>query len=138
MGKMIRFGMSMESELLDKFERRMKKKGYENRSEAIRDLIRDTLVRDEWEGGEAESVGTVTIIYDHEERELSKKLTHSQHRNISHVVAATHVHVDSRHCLEALILRGKGREIKALADGLIGTKGVKHGQVSFTTLNAIV
>jgi CopG family transcriptional regulator, nickel-responsive regulator len=137
MEKTIRFGMSMEAELLNKFERQMKKKGYTNRSEAIRDLIRDSLVRDEWEGGEAESIGTVTIIYDHEERELSKKLTHNQHRNISHVVAATHVHVDSHHCLEALILRGKGREIKALADGLIGTKGVKHGQISFTTLNAI-
>jgi CopG family nickel-responsive transcriptional regulator len=138
MSGMTRFGMSMEEDLLDKFERYMKRKGYSNRSEAIRDLIRDALVKDEWDGGEADSIGTVTIVYDHHSRELSSKLTHSQHQNIGQVVAAMHVHVDAHHCLEALILRGKGRDVKTLGDHIVGTKGVKHGQMSFTTLEAIV
>lgn len=137
MEKIVRYGISMEQELVEKFNGYMKRKGYNNRSEAIRDLIRDALVRDEWEGGEAESIGTVSIIYDHEARDLSKKLTSNQHQNIGNVVASMHIHVDRHHCLEALILRGRGREIKTFAEALVGTKGVKHGQMSFTTLSAI-
>ncbi len=137
MDTMVRFGMSMEEELLDKFSAYMKKKGYSNRSEALRDLVREKLIQEDWEGGEAEAIGTVSIIYDHESRELSHKLVHIQHDKIGHVVAAMHVHVDRHHCLEALVLRGRGREVKKLADGLISTKGVKYGRTAFITINSI-
>ena len=137
MEKMMRFGVSMEEDLMGKFSTYMKRKGYNNRSEALRDLVREKLIQEEWEGGEAESIGTVSIIYDHESRELSHKLTHVQHEKIGHVVAALHVHVDQHHCLETLVLRGRGREVKKLADGLISTKGVKFGKPAFITLGSI-
>jgi CopG family transcriptional regulator, nickel-responsive regulator len=137
MEKMVRFGMSMEEELLVKLSAYMKRKGYTNRSEALRDFVREKLIQEDWEGGEAEAIGTVSIVYDHESHELSHKLTHLQHEKIGHVVAALHVHVDQHHCLEALVLRGRGREVKKLADGLISTKGVKHGKAAFVTIDSI-
>jgi len=137
MTNMMRFGVSMEEDLLDKFGKYMKRKGYSNRSEALRDLVREKLIQEEWEGGEAESIGTVCIIYDHESRELSRKLTSAQHEKLGHVVAALHIHVDQHHCLETLVLRGRGREVRKLADGLISTKGVKFGKPAFITLNSI-
>jgi len=137
MENMVRFGMSMEEELLDKFSAYMKRKGYSNRSEALRDLVREKLIQEDWEGGEAEAVGTVSIIYDHESHELSHKLTHVQHEKIGYVVAAMHVHVDHHNCLETLVLRGRGRDVKKLADSFISTKGVKHGKSAFVTLDSI-
>lgn len=132
-----RFGISIEEELLEKFEAYMKRKGYTNRSEAIRDLIRDRLDEEEWQGGEAESIGTVSLVYNHESRELAGKLTAAQHEHLGGNVASLHVHVDKHNCLEVLVLRGKGRELQRFADSLISTKGVKHGRMAFTTISAI-
>ena len=137
MENMVRFGISIEDELLEKFSAYMQKKGYSNRSEAIRDLIRDRLVREEWEGGESESIGTVSMVFNHESRELSHKLTHAQHHNIANIVASLHVHVDRHNCLEVLVMRGRGRELRKLGDALVSTRGVLHGNCSFTTLEAI-
>lgn len=133
MGTLVRFGVSIDAELLDDFDRLIDRKGYSNRSEAIRDLIRDNLVALEWEAGEKETVGTITIVYNHEVRELSDKLTDLQHEHFAAIVSALHIHLDAHNCLEVLVVRGKGRDIKTIADALIGTKGVKHGTLTMTT-----
>jgi CopG family nickel-responsive transcriptional regulator len=127
-----RFGVSLEEGLLAKFDRLLRKKGYRNRSEAIRDLIRDSLVRDQWESGDADTVGTLTLVYDHGTRELEERLTELQHANYQVIVSTLHIHLDMHHCLEVLVLRGKAGLLKGIADRLIGTRGVKHGTFSAT------
>ncbi len=129
----VRFGISLENALHKKFDSLIKKKGYTSRSEALRDLIRDSLVREEWEDGNKETVGTITIVYSHDTRELLNILTDIQHDFHTSVISSTHVHLDSHNCLEVLIVKGKGKDIKKIADRLIGTKGVKHGKLSLTT-----
>ena len=133
MSQVTRFGISMDTRLLERFDELIAQRGYGNRSEAIRDLIRDSLVGDEWEAGTSQILGTITIVYDHHTREISHALTHLQHDYYLAIVSTTHVHVDEHNCLEVLIVRGKGDEIKRIADRLIGTKGVKHGKLSVTT-----
>ncbi len=128
-----RFGISLDSSLLKNFDSSISKKGYANRSEAIRDLIRDDLVKEEWNDGSKETVGTITIVYSHDTRELLSILTDIQHEFHNSVMSSTHVHLDSHNCLEVLIVKGKGKDIKRIADRLIGTKGVKHGKLSLTT-----
>jgi CopG family nickel-responsive transcriptional regulator len=128
-----RFGISIEDPLLKRFDGLIKKKGYSNRSEAIRDLIRDSLVTEEWESSASETVGTVTIVYSHETRELTDTLTELQHQFHGSIVSAMHVHLDKHNCLETIVVKGKAKDIKAIADRLIGTKGVKHGKLTATT-----
>jgi CopG family nickel-responsive transcriptional regulator len=128
-----RFGVSLDGGLLAKFDRLIGRKGYPNRSEAIRDLIRDSLVRDQWEAGDADAVGTLTLVYDHGTRELEERLTELQHANYKAVVSTLHIHLDAHHCLEVLVLRGKAGVLKGIADRLIGTRGVKHGTFSATS-----
>jgi CopG family transcriptional regulator, nickel-responsive regulator len=128
-----RFGVSLDEGLLAKFDRLIGGKGYANRSEAIRDLIRDSLVRDQWELGDADAVGTLTLVYDHETRELEDRLTELQHAHYKAIVSTLHVHLDAHHCLEVLVLRGKAALLKSIADKLIGTRGVKHGTFSATS-----
>lgn len=127
-----RFGVSLDEALLAQFDKIIARKGYTNRSEAIRDLIRDSLVREQWELGTDQVVGTLTLVYNHDVRDLSDKLTDLQHAHYKAIVSALHVHLDPHHCLEVLVLRGKARELKAIADRLIGTRGVKHGTFSAT------
>ena len=129
----VRFGISLEKSLLKGFDSLIKKKDYASRSEAIRDLIRDSLVKDEWEYGNKDTVGAISIVYSHDTRELSDTLTDIQHNFHSSVVSSLHVHLDHHNCLEVIIVKGKGREIKKIADRLIGTRGVKHGKLSLTT-----
>lgn len=133
MGETIRFGISMDDQLLASFDRLIEQKGYMNRSEAIRDLIRASLVELKWEGGDEETVGTVTLVYNHHVRDLSDKLTELQHTHHHEIVSALHVHLDAHNCLEVLVVRGKARDVKRIADGLIGVKGVKHGKLVMTT-----
>ena len=133
MAGVIRFGVSLDEKLLDGFDRLISKKGYTNRSEAIRDLIRDSLVKDEWEEGDKETVGTITLVYDHHTRELTHTLTDLQHQHHKSIISTTHIHLDQHNCLEVLVVKGKGGDIKAIADKVIGTKGVKHGKLSATT-----
>lgn len=128
-----RFGVSLEADLRKDFDRLISKKGYPNRSEAIRDLIRNTLVQEEWEAGNKETIGTITIVYSHHTRELVDVLTDLQHHFYSSIVSSIHVHLDEHNCLEVLVVRGKGTDIKKIADKLIGTKGVKHGRLTMTT-----
>lgn len=134
MEDLVRFGVSIDSKLLKQFDKYIKEKGYVNRSEAIRDLIRSNLVEKEWEVGTEETVGTITLIYNHHKRELPETLTNIQHKYHTSMVSTLHVHLDSHNCLEVLVVKGKAREIKIIADMLIGTKGVKHGKLTTTTL----
>ncbi|MGE5248467.1 MAG: nickel-responsive transcriptional regulator NikR [Verrucomicrobiota bacterium] len=132
MAGVTRFGVSLNEGLLSKFDRLLRRKGYRNRSEAIRDLIRDSLVRDQWEEGDADTVGTLTLVYDHGTRELEERLTELQHENYKAIISTLHIHLDPHHCLEVLVLRGKAALLKSIADRLIGTRGVKHGTFSAT------
>lgn len=133
MSQVTRFGVSLEESLLAQFDRVIARKGYTNRSEALRDLIRESLVREQWELGTEEAVGTLTLVYSHDVHELADKLTDLQHAHYRTIVSTLHVHLDPHHCLEVLVLRGKAKELKAIADRLIGTRGVKHGTFSATT-----
>ena len=133
MADLTRFGISIDARLLDRFDRMIEDKGYVNRSEAIRDLIRSALVDEEWARDDQEIVGTVTLVYNHHTRDLSDKLTEQQHSHHDEIVSALHVHLDAHHCLEVVVVRGKARQVKRLADELIGTKGVKHGKLVTST-----
>jgi len=133
MTDLTRFGISIDQELLSRFDRMIGDKGYANRSEAIRDLIRAALVEQEWRQDDSETVGTVTLVYDHHTRDLADKLTDHQHSHHDAIVSALHVHLDAHHCLEVVVVRGASRKVKRLADELIGTKGVKHGKLTMTT-----
>ena len=112
MAGVTRFGVSLDERLLAKFDRLIGGKGYANRSEAIRDLIRESLVREQWELGDVDAVGTLTLIYDHETRELEERLTELQHAHYQAIVSTLHVHLDPHHCLEVLVLRGKASLLK--------------------------
>ncbi len=132
MGQLTRFGVSLDDALLGQFDRMIQRKGYTNRSEALRDLIREGLVREQWELGTDAAVGTLSLVYNHEVRELADRLTDLQHAHCQDIVSTLHVHLDAHHCLEVLVLRGKAADLKAIADRLIGTRGVKHGTFSAT------
>ncbi len=127
-----RIGVSLEDDLLARFDRLIAEKGYENRSEAIRDLIRDALVQRAWSaeaGGRDERVAVVTLVYDHDSSSLAQKLAHIQHENHRAVVSALHVHMDEHNCLEVLVLRGQSGEVISMGEGLVSTKGVKYGKI---------
>lgn len=133
MGELIRFSVSMEEELLAQFDALIKEHGYSNRSEAIRALIRDRLVQEEWKNVRSETVGTITFVYDHHQRELTEKLTASQHKWYRYILSAMHIHLDEDHCLEVLAVRGRADEIRKIADALLSVKGVKHGKLVMTS-----
>lgn len=128
MPDVVRFSISTDERLLSRFDSLIAEKGYVNRSEAIRDLIRNSLVEDALEDESAEAVGTVTLVYDHHFSDLGDKLTEHQHTHHESIVSTLHIHLDHHNCLEVVILRGRAGEIRRLADSLIGTKGVKHGR----------
>jgi len=133
MSELSRIGVAIDSDLLNKFDAHIAKRGYTNRSEAFRDLIRDELVEKTWESPDASVVGTVTLVYDHHVRDLTRKLTHIQHDFQGHIMAGMHVHLDHDHCLEVLVVKGKVSEIREVADALVSVKGVKHGKLTMTT-----
>src|SRR5271155_4813780 len=124
-----RIGVSIDSDLLRRFDSYISDKGYENRSEAFRDLIRDRLVGSLVIAADAFVVGTVTLIYDHHTRLLPEKLTDLQHENHEIIISTLHAHLDHESCLEVVVLRGKSRDVQKLADRLISTKGVQHGRL---------
>ncbi len=133
MGQTIRFGVSLDSDLLEKFDTLCEEKCYQTRSEAIRDLIRNTLVQKEWEDLNREMVGTLTLVYDHHQSDLAQKMTEIQHSSLDVIVTSLHIHLDHHNCMEVLILRGPGQDLKATAERLISTKGVKHGKLNLAT-----
>jgi CopG family nickel-responsive transcriptional regulator len=132
--RLIRFGVSMEQNLLAEFDSLCANKGYENRSEAIRDMIRNLLIENKLKEENAEGVGTLTLVYNHHQRELEEKLTEYQHHHMNAIISTVHIHLTPHLCLEVLLLRGKAKEIKKVADGLIATKGVQHGKLVLTAI----
>jgi len=136
MSDLSRIGVAIDSALLDQFDRLIAKRGYTNRSEAFRDLIRDELVQKSWESPESQVVGTVTLVYDHHVRMLNEKLTDLQHEFHRSILSTLHVHLDHDNCLEVLVVRGKAGALQKIADTLISTKGVKHGRLTLTTSGA--
>ncbi len=133
MSELTRFGISMDSDLLNRFDALIDSKNYQNRSEAIRDLVRDYLVEHEWETEDSETMGTITLVYNHHVRDLSGKLTGIQHDSHERIVSSLHVHIDPHNCLEVIVVKGKASEITGIADCLISAKGVKHGKLTMTT-----
>ncbi|MEM3396022.1 MAG: nickel-responsive transcriptional regulator NikR [Thermoplasmata archaeon] len=124
-----RFGVSVEKDLLDKFDAMIKSKGYANRSEAIRDLIRDALLETASEIETTEGFGTLTLIYDHDAGDVVEKLLHLQHDWHDHIISTTHIHISEHHCMEIIAIKGKILEMKKLAEHLRALKGVLHGKL---------
>lgn len=136
MGKLSRIGVAIDSDLLKRFDALIAKRGYTNRSEAFRDLIRDDLIQTASESPDSHVVGTLTLVYDHHVRQLSERLTGMQHDYHHNVLSTLHVHLDHDHCLEVLVLRGKASIVRRVADSLVATKGVKHGRLTITASGA--
>lgn len=132
MEKITRFGVSIEPILLNKFDKMIRKKGYKNRSEAIRDIIRKNLINQKIEDPNVESIGTLTMIYDHHTGNVSKKLLDLQHQHHTEILTTTHIHVTHENCLEVLILKGKTGNIQKLSDYIRSIKGIKHGELVIT------
>lgn len=133
MGKVVRFGVSLEADLLKKFDHLIKSAGYKSRSEAFRTLIRERLVHEEWKDPEKETIGILGLVYSHDIRELTETLNNIQHQYIDTIVSSTHIHLDHHNCLEVIILKGKSRDIKAIAEKLLSTRSVKDGKLLQTT-----
>jgi CopG family nickel-responsive transcriptional regulator len=134
MGRLVRFGVAMDEGLLERFDELVARRGTGvNRSEALRDLVRDALVDAEWEDSAGEIVGTVTMVFDHHASDLSDKLDALQHAHHERIVSSMHVHLDAHNCLEVIVVRGTSAQVSAIAESLLGTKGVKHGKLVSTT-----
>jgi CopG family nickel-responsive transcriptional regulator len=131
MDKVTRIGVSLEPELLEAFDKFIAKHGYTNRSEAVRDMIRETLATEEWTGS-GNVIGTITMVYDHDAHHVVDKLTKIQHRYHHNVHSTTHVHLDAHECLEVIVVQGNPEEITRLSDSIKATKGVKHAQLART------
>ncbi len=134
MSDLSRFGVSVEYDLLESFDRLIAEQGYGNRSEALRDLMRDSLVRSrvEKQPESADILGSLTLVYDHHANELADKMAQLQHDHHGLVVSVLHVHISHDDCMEVIVLRGKSKEVRSLAEGLLSLKGVKHGKLFLT------
>ncbi len=135
MGILKRFGVSVDENLLKKFDSYLKRKNYKTRSEAIRDLIRKALVEEEWIREDRMVAGTITLVYDHHQKELSDKLTKLQHNYYKIIISTQHIHLDHNICLEIIVVKGKIKDIYNLQSKLKATKGVKHASLSKSTLS---
>lgn len=134
--RVTRFGVSIETELLEPFDALIQRRGYRSRSEAFRDLMREQLVRDEWEDGNKSAVGILGLVFSHDTRELTEKLNQIQHNFFRNIISTTHIHLDHHNCLEVVVLKGKSAEITRISDMLISTRSVKDGKLLKTTTGA--
>jgi CopG family nickel-responsive transcriptional regulator len=134
----VRFGVSLGLDLLDRFDRLIKDLGYGNRSEAVRDLIRQKLVAAEWETPDAETFASVSVVYDHHLGKVLERLNSLQHDSYAQVISTLHVHIDHDNCLEVIVLKGKASELRDLAEQMIALKGVKYGDITMGTTGAHV
>ncbi len=138
MSDTVRFGVSLSMDLLDRFDRLIKELGYENRSEAMRDLIRRKLLEEEWKAPEQEIFAAVFLVYDHHTMSLASRLLDLQHGSYAQVIGSFHVHVDRHNCMEVVVLKGPGAEVRELADSMISLKGVKYGRLNMGTTTEMV
>jgi len=132
MSKISRFGVSLEKDLLDKFDTLIEKKDYTNRSEAFRDLIRQELVKKQWQSGQ-KVAGIITLVYDHHKRELLNKLTDIQHDYHHIIISTQHIHLDHNNCLEIVVVKGRPKDIEKLSNKIRATKCVKHTELAMAT-----
>lgn len=135
MTDLVRFGIAMERDLLEKLDGLVEKLRLPNRSEAIRDLVRHKLDEDAWER-DAHVCVTITLVYDHHVRELTERLNEAQHDHGDHIISTLHVHLDHHHCMEVIAARGPAAELKRMSDRLLGTKGVLTGGVVAVSIQA--
>jgi CopG family nickel-responsive transcriptional regulator len=133
MSNVIRFGVSLDAGLLERFDKLCEKRQYQTRSEAIRDLIRKELVEEEWSDQDQEVTGTLTLVYNHHHSDLARKMTEIQHQALDIVISTLHVHIDAHNCMEVLVLRGPVKDIKDIGERLTSIRGIKHGNLSFST-----
>jgi CopG family nickel-responsive transcriptional regulator len=136
MSQLSRIGVAIDSDLLARFDQLIAGRGYANRSEAFRDLIRDELVDEASEAPDSEVVGTLTLVYNHHVRMLSDKLMDMQHSHYHQILSTLHVHLDHDNCLEVLVIKGKAGDVRTISDALISTKGIKHGKLTITAVGA--
>jgi CopG family transcriptional regulator, nickel-responsive regulator len=135
MDQLARISITIEQDLLDRFDAVIEAAGGGNRSEAIRDLVRDRLLEDEAARGQGQAVGTVTLVYDHNKRHLAEQLTDAGHEHHHEILASMHLHLDHDHCLEVMAVRGKRSVLRRVADTMIGMKGVLHGKLVLSGVN---
>jgi CopG family nickel-responsive transcriptional regulator len=134
MSDLVRFSVAIPEDLLVQFDNLVARRGLaKNRSEVIRDLIRDALVDEEWDDPIQEIVGTLTIVFNHHASDLQNKLDQIQHSHHERIISAMHIHLDAHNCLEVIVLRGRSDEIRGIAESILGVKGVKHGRLTTTT-----
>jgi CopG family transcriptional regulator, nickel-responsive regulator len=132
MSELVRFGVSLEKMLLDRFDDLIRDKQYTNRSEALRDLIRRELIQKEWQEGK-EVAGAITLIYDHHKRDVMSRVMDTQHDFQEAIISTQHIHLDHHNCLEIVAARGKAEEVQRLADALRSIKGVRHATLSMSS-----
>ena len=128
-----RFSTALEPDLLAAFDRFIKRHGYQNRSEGVRDLIRKEMVEEQWRSVQGSVVGVISLAYAHQQHKLQDHLTDLQHKDHDLILSTTHVHLDHNNCLEVILVRGPASRVKTLADRLIALRGVKHGNLTITT-----
>jgi CopG family nickel-responsive transcriptional regulator len=133
MSELVRFGVSVEADLLERFDLLCAGRGYASRSEALRDMIRQALLEERGKPGDNPATGVLSLVYDHHRHDLSQQLTQRQHDAHACIVATLHVHLDHRNCLEILVLRGGAARISELADSLRAVRGVSHGSFTITS-----
>lgn len=132
MAELVRFGVSLSKELLEKFDKLIKERNYTNRSEALRDLIRYELIKKEWVEGD-DVAGAITLIYDHHRKDLLNKITDIQHNYQRVIISTQHIHLDHDNCLEIIAVRGNPKDVQRLADTVKAIKGVKHGTLNMSS-----
>ena len=137
MHTIVRFGVSIDEKLLDKFDALINEKGYVNRSEAIRDLIRSMIINEDISDPDAESIGTLSLVYNHHASDIADKLNDIQHNHYQNIVSTTHIHLDEHNCLEVLILKGKTGEVKSIADKLSSIKNIENGQLTLKSTDKV-
>jgi CopG family transcriptional regulator, nickel-responsive regulator len=134
MSQLQRFGVSIPDQLLARFDRVLERKGYGNRSEALRDLVRDYLITEEVQQEKGNVLGTVTLIYDHDVTNIADKINETQHHHHHHIVSCLHVHLTESLCMEVVVVRGPARKVKEIAERLIALRGVQHGKLTYTAV----
>lgn len=131
MEKVQRIGISLETDLLEKFDELIDNQGYQNRSEAVRDLIRGRLAEQQLSDPKTEAVAGVFVVYDHHHPQVTQKLTQLQHSELLKTISSMHIHLGHHDCLEVILLKGNVKEIRKLAESIVSLKGVKLGKVNF-------
>lgn len=137
MADLVRFGVAFDEQLLARLDRHLAEAGHVSRSEFLRDLVRNSLVEEEWQQGRRQVMAALTIIYDHHTRELEERLTGLQHDFSAQIVSTLHVHLDAHDCMEVLVLRGRNHRVRELADRITGMKGVKRGQLTVAKVDGV-